>query len=113
MKNKGMISIKEALEEFLKEKKWDKKIRGYNVVNYWEDFVGKEISRHSHPIKLQNRTLFLRVKNSVWANELNLRKGEIIEKINLSTKEETVSDILFKVQPSYFASDKTPKSEID
>jgi len=29
MKNKGMISIKEALEEFLKEKKWDKKIRGY------------------------------------------------------------------------------------
>ena len=111
MKKKGMVPLKEALEEFLKEKKWDKKIRGYNVINHWENFVGKEISRHSQPIRLQDRTLFLRVKNNVWANELNLRKGEIIEKINLSTQEETVSDILFKVQPSYFASNKKPKSK--
>ena len=102
MKRRDMISLKEALEDYFKEKRWDKKIRGYQVINYWEEVVGEEIARNTQPIKIQDQILFLRVKSSVWANELNLRKGEIINKINLKTKEQTVSDFRFKVQPSYF-----------
>ncbi|HBY56650.1 MAG TPA: hypothetical protein DEG96_02120 [Candidatus Atribacteria bacterium] len=104
MKRRDMISFKEALEDYFKEKRWDKKIRGYQVINHWEEVVGEEIAQNTQPIKIQGQILFLRVKSSVWANELNLRKGEIIDKINLKTKEQTVSDLRFKVQPSHFNS---------
>lgn len=104
MKRRDMISFKEALEDYFKEKRWDKKIRGYQVINYWEEVVGEEIAQNTQPIKIQGQILFLRVKSSVWAHELNLRKGEIIDKINHKTKEQTVSDLRFKVQPSHFNS---------
>jgi predicted nucleic acid-binding Zn ribbon protein len=102
MKNKNTIPLKEALEDFLKEKKWGIKIKGYQITSHWGDLVAREIAQNSQPIKIQNQCLFLSVKSNAWANELNLRKGEIIQKINLKAEEEIISNILFKVQPSQF-----------
>ncbi len=102
MKKKDIIPFKAALENFLKEKKWSKKIKGYQIISDWENLVGKEIAQASQPIKIQDKCLFLAVKSNVWANELNLRKGELIEKINLEAGEKIISTILFKVRRSQF-----------
>jgi len=80
MKKKDIVPFKTALENFLKEKKWSKKIKGYQIISNWENLAGKEIALSSQPIKIQDKCLFLAVKSNVWANELNLRKGELIEK---------------------------------
>ena len=100
MKNRDLVPFKEVLEKYLKEKKWDKRIKGYQIINNWKALAGKEIAQSSQPIKIQDKCLFLAVKSNVWANELNLRKGELIEKINLEAEEEIISDILFKVRRS-------------
>ena len=102
MKKKEIIPLKQALEDFFKEKKWSKKIKGYQTISNWENLAGKEISQSSHPIKIQDKCLFLAVKSNVWANELNLRKGEIIEKINREAGEKIISNILFKIRRSQF-----------
>ncbi len=102
MKNRELIPLKEVLEKYLKEKKWDKRIKGYQIINDWKALAGKKIAQSSQPIKIQNKCLFLAVKSNVWANELNLRKGELIEKINLGAEEEIISNILFKVRHSQF-----------
>lgn len=102
MKKKEIIPFKQALEEFFKEKKWSKKIKGYQIVSNWENLAGKEIAKSSQPIKIQDKCLFLAVKSNVWANELNLRKGELVEKINREAGEEIISNILFKVRRSQF-----------
>jgi len=102
MKKKDIIPFKTALEKFLKEKKWSKKIKGYQIISNWENLVGKKLAQSSQPIKIQDKCLFLAVKSNVWANELNLRKGEIVEKINLEAGEEIISNILFKARRSQF-----------
>lgn len=102
MKNRDLAPFKEALEKYLKEKKWDKRIKGYQIIDNWKDLVDKEIAHSSQPIKIQDKCLFLAVKSNVWANELNLRKGELIEKINLKAGEEIISNILFKIRCSQF-----------
>lgn len=102
MKKKEIIPFRQALEEFFKEKKWSKKIKGYQIISNWENLAGKEIAQSSQPIKIQNKCLFLAVKSNVWANELNLRKGELIEKINREAGEEIISNILFKIRRSQF-----------
>jgi len=102
MKKKDIVPFKTALEKFLKEKKWSKKIKGYQIINNWENLAGKEIAQSSQPIKIRDKCLFLAVKSNVWANELNLRKGELIEKINLKAGEIIISNILFKIRRSQF-----------
>ena len=102
MKKKEIIPFKQALEEFFKEKKWSKKIKGYQIISNWENLAGKEIAQSSQPIKIQDKCLFLAVKSNVWANELNLRKGELIEKINREAGETIISNILFKIRRSQF-----------
>jgi len=54
MKNKNTIPLKEALEDFLKEKKWGIKIKGYQITSHWGDLVAREIAQNSQPIKIQN-----------------------------------------------------------
>ena len=102
MKKKDIIPFKAALENFLKEKKWSKKIKGYQIINNWENLVEKEIAQASQPIKIQDKCLFLAVKSNVWANELNLRKGELIEKINREAEEKIISNIMFKIRRPQF-----------
>jgi len=102
MKKKDIVPFKTALENFLKEKKWSKKIKGYQIVSNWDSLAGKEIAQSSQPIKIQDKCLFLAVKSNVWANELNLRKGELIEKINWDAGEKIISNILFKIRRSQF-----------
>jgi len=45
MKKKDIVPFKAALDNFLKEKKWSKKIKGYQIVSNWENLAGKEIAR--------------------------------------------------------------------
>ncbi|GAH70834.1 unnamed protein product, partial [marine sediment metagenome] len=35
MKKKGPVPLKEALEDYFKRKRWDKKIKGYHTINCW------------------------------------------------------------------------------
>ena len=105
MKKKDIVPFKIALENFLKKKKWIKKIKGYQIIDNWENLAGKEIALSSQPIKIQDKCLFLAVKSNVWANELNLRKGELIGKINQEAGEKIISNILFKVRRPQFKDD--------
>lgn len=106
IKKREIISLKEALEDFFREQKWDKKIEGYQIITDWKEIIGEELANNAQPIKIENSILWLRVKSSVWANELNWRKGEIMEKINLSTPKPLVTNIKFKVEPTSFKTEK-------
>lgn len=47
------------------------------------------------PIKIENKTLFLKVENSVWRSELNLQSKSLIEKLNSHFKEDRIKAIRF------------------
>ena len=102
MKKKLPIPLKDILENYLKKNKLQYKIKGYQIIYNWAEVVGEEIASHSCPIKIHGQTLFLRVESNVWANELNVRRGEIINKINRIAKEEMITEIRFKIQPAPF-----------
>lgn len=54
-----------------------------------------ELSNVVKPIKIEKKTLFLKVENSVWRSELNLQSKSLIEKINDFFKEERIKSIKF------------------
>ncbi|GAB4365992.1 MAG: hypothetical protein Kow0042_05560 [Calditrichia bacterium] len=62
---------------------------------YWDSTVGKEISQKTEPIKIINGNLFVRVNDTVWRNELQFFKNDIIEKLNNKIGKRVIKDIKF------------------
>ncbi len=51
------------------------------ALSRWSEIMGEDLSKHTRPIKLSPELLTVAVPSSVWAQELTLRKFEIIEKV--------------------------------
>jgi len=102
MKNIPPKHIREIIRSYLKNRNWIQRIEGYNILQSWEEIVSEKISRNTKPIKIQNNTLFIRVKNHVWANELKIRKGEIMNLINQKTGKDIIKNIIIRIDTKYF-----------
>lgn len=89
-------SIGAVIETLIKDFGIEKKIKGHQAVALWGEIVGEKIARVTEARKVEDGVLFVRVHNSVWRNELTMRKLELIKMINDRMKRNTVSDIVFR-----------------
>lgn len=72
------------------------KLQEYEAVAQWDSIVGQKIAAMSVASKIVRGVLFVKVRTSTWRNELNIRKKEIITKMNQTIGEEVVKDIKFQ-----------------
>ena len=80
-----------------KEKAFNKivnKVREQEVVHGFSK-IFPELDNVAKAIKLERKTLFLRVENSVWRSELNLRQDAIIKKIKNKLEKTDIEKIKF------------------
>lgn len=61
----------------------------------WPEVVGKYVSKNTKVRSIDRGKLFVWVKTTAWQNEISLRRGEIIRKLNKAVGEHVVEDILF------------------
>ena len=89
-------SINDLLELFSsKNKSYREFVSKNNVLDNWESLVGKKVADVSEPDKIERDKLYLKVKNSVWKNELFFMKSELLAKINNNFSKGKVKDIIF------------------
>jgi len=103
MKNIPPKHVGEIIQAFLRERNWIQRIKGYDIFQTWDEFIPKKIAKNAKPIKIQDDTLFIRVKNHVWANELRIRRGEIINLVNKNIGKNLIKDIIIRIDTNYFA----------
>ena len=73
-----------------------KRLAEYEAVVQWDSLVGDHIAKAASAVRITKGVLFVRVRNSVWRNELSLRKQEIMNTVNAGLGEEVVKDIRFQ-----------------
>ncbi|MCX7983875.1 MAG: DUF721 domain-containing protein [Bacteroidetes bacterium] len=95
-KSSTMKSLGEAIEEFTKVLGIDGKLREYEAISRWEECVGARIAAEAVPERITKGILIVRVRSSVWRNELTVRKKEIITKVNTTLGKQVVKDIKFQ-----------------
>jgi predicted nucleic acid-binding Zn ribbon protein len=88
--------IGRIIENILKNAGLDKKVKETQAINFWKEVAGKEISKYSEPIKVEDGTLFIKVSSPSWRNELIMLKPKIKEKLNRKLGSFIIKDILFK-----------------
>ena len=89
-------SIGQVLEALIKDLGIERKIKGHQAVALWSEIVGAKIARVTEAHRIEDGVLYVRVQNSVWRNELTMRKPELIRMINVRMKRNTVTDIVFR-----------------
>ena len=80
-----------------KEKAFNKivnKVREQEVVHSFNK-IFPELDNVAKAIKVERKTLFLRVENSVWRSELNLKQNAIIKKIKIKLENIDIEKIKF------------------
>lgn len=88
--------ISDVIKGSLKEYELDGRIREIELVNKWEEIVGKSINRHTIKIFLSGKTLYLTLDSSVVRQELHYNKKKLLERIAETMGEELVKEVVLR-----------------
>lgn len=94
---RGLIPANGAVQSWLQSQELAQALRPHMAKARWAEVVGPQVAGVTQVEKVQNGTeLVVRVKNSVWANELVLLKGDMIRRLNAALGGSVLTDIHFK-----------------
>ena len=96
MRRSNTQSLSEVLRDYVKGTSIEKKLKEVDIVQSWEELLGKTIAHYTKNISLKNRILYLEINSSVVKNELFMMREEIRRKLNEKAGEELVNKIIFK-----------------
>ncbi len=108
-KPKSLASASAGVQAVLKAGDLWQALRPHMAKARWADVVGPQVAAVTQVEKVQGTELVVRVKNSVWANELTLLKGDMLRRLNLALGGPVLSGIRFKA--SGLAREKPPVSK--
>ncbi len=89
-------SIREVIEQYLREMHIDHKLREVALVGKWEDTVGKIIASKTNRIYIRNGILYVHIRSSVVKHELTMIREELVKSLNKQAGEELIKEIVFK-----------------
>ena len=96
MKRSKTQKIEQIIYECLKEMKIDKKLKEVDIINHWEEIIGKTIARATDNIYIKNKTLFIHLNSSVVRNELLMIRENLKAALNERAGEEIIENIVLK-----------------
>ena len=96
MRRSNTQTIASVIKDYLKEVQIEGKLKEVQVVNSWEELVGKTIARRTNKIYIKNGKLYLHINSSIVKNELLMFREGIIKRINTNAGEEIVKEIVIR-----------------
>jgi hypothetical protein len=105
------VPISQLLTAFLEHKKWHNRLELHAVFMFWNDTVGKEIAAVAQPSLIRGNTLWVKVADSVWMQQLQLQKMLLLDKINQQLSGAKLSDIHLQLDISLHKPPKEDKTK--
>ncbi|MGB4549480.1 MAG: DUF721 domain-containing protein [Syntrophales bacterium] len=96
-RQKDLLKLGDVLNKALKRREVFVPFEDHKLLEIWRKSVGPQIATRTHPENIRRGTLFVRVSTSVWMQELQFMKKEIIAGINRFYGRETVQNIRFVI----------------
>ena len=96
MNKRGLSPAAGAVEGYLKSQELAAALRPHLAKAHWAEVVGPQVAGVTQVEAVRSGVLFVRVKNSVWANELTLLKDDMVRRLNQKLGGRVLTDIHFK-----------------
>jgi len=88
-------SIGSILESVLSKRGYLVPCKELNVVRAWPAIVGEKLAGIAECTRVEQGTLYVRVKSAPWRQEMSFMKQCLLDKILRETKCTTIKDIVF------------------
>ncbi len=96
MRGKGKpVKLGDMLAGVLEERGLRDQVRRMEVLELWPELVGEHVARVTRAKGVSGATLFVEVRTSAWLMELNMMKGEFLQRVNERLPETPVDRIVF------------------
>lgn len=92
-----LTNIGDILQPALKKRGVPVQFEDKHLRGLWQKAVGPSVAAHSRPENRKKDTLVVKVSSSVWMQQLNFLKEEIIEKMNNVLGDEPIKKIRFHI----------------
>jgi predicted nucleic acid-binding Zn ribbon protein len=96
---KGPERLGSAIDAVLESLGVAQAVERHAVFREWEERLGPEIARAAHPHRVDGETLIVRVASSAWVNELSLRQGELLKRLNAGRRRSSIRRLVFRLDP--------------
>ena len=96
MERTKIRKVSDILKDFLRENKLDIRLKERQIIESWEDLMGKTISRATKKIYIKETKLFVVVSSSVIRNELHMLKTDIVKKLNERAGEDIITELVLR-----------------
>ncbi len=96
MRRSRTITIAEAMKEYLKEMNLEGKLREVNLIEAWEEMVGKAIASRTSKIWIRDGVLYVHLNSSVVRNELLMLREALRIRLNERAGAEVIREIVLK-----------------
>ena len=92
----GELSMREAMQQFLKNSKLKNGIQAVRIEELWEQIMGKTIAKYTEKIQIIGTTLFITTSVAPLKNELGFQKDKIIERVNELMGEKLIKEVVIR-----------------
>ncbi len=92
----SFYSVSQATDNLLLRLAGERYQRFVHIYLCWKKVVGELLASRSHPLKLEQNTLFVAVQNNTWMQELLLLKSDILSKYKNIFQEE-IAELVFVI----------------
>lgn len=96
MTNESASPLGAVLQKIAAQSGLDKKLQEVSVLDFWEEIVGAQAAKSCVIKKLEHGIITVHASAPVWRTELQMRKAEVLARLNERVGAEVVQDIIFK-----------------
>ena len=96
MKKGNQTTLKLAIDKLLRTYNLGERMDELDLMDKWEETMGRTISRRTKNLRLKNRILTIELDSSVLREELLMRKTDLIAMLNEKAEKNIIDDILFR-----------------
>ncbi|RMF88023.1 MAG: DUF721 domain-containing protein [Nitrospinota bacterium] len=94
--NEALIRIGEAIQPCLKILGLETKLKEAKLLQLWEEVVGPQVAPYAQADEYKGGTLFVKVANPIWLQQLSFFTETFISKLNDRIGEPLVEKIFFR-----------------
>lgn len=90
-----MKPISTIINGFLKNSGLSTGVDQQKAISVWGEAVGKKIAENTEVVSVEHGVLFIKANSSSWSQELQLKKKEILLKVNNKIGNNVITDMRF------------------
>ncbi len=98
MESKELSSLAAQLPGLFGRRQWHVLWQSFTIARNWRELVGAEIAARSQPVCIQKNVLWIEVRDSVWMQQLQAMKPELLERVRRGFPEADIRDIRWRLQ---------------